>query len=300
MLSVLFGATTITMNRGEQETLYRQSRNLRIQQQQHQLEIQEVKSRHHSYGNIHQVSNLHMQSENSRSFNDERGLFGLTTCDDLVLSVLKTPVKDTVTLLGSGVSGQTISPSAYSNGDGTGGVATATTTQTPSPTGYQALKASEEDLLDDVELALNPTSLNIEKQPARPLSFLKKLTSGGKTSRDLSRFEQCQHRRVPTPIRRKNRNRSRPNAKIPTETPPSTDDVIAPDAESCELVEAPPLDPKNVGIPNPYYPIALPIDQAFKAKYVFHHRRGKTFQERMYIFLEHPCGWLCFVYHFSV
>lgn len=54
------------------------------------------------------------------------------------------------------------------------------------------------------------------------------------------------------------------------------------------------------GVPDPYYPIALPIDQAFKAKYVFHHRRGKTFQERMYVFLEHPCGWLCFIYHFTV
>lgn len=54
------------------------------------------------------------------------------------------------------------------------------------------------------------------------------------------------------------------------------------------------------GVPDPYYPIALPIDQAFKAKYVFHHRRGKTFQERMYVFLEHPGGWLCFIYHFTV
>lgn len=54
------------------------------------------------------------------------------------------------------------------------------------------------------------------------------------------------------------------------------------------------------GIPDPYYPIALPIDTAFKAKYVFHHRRGKTFQERLYVFLEHPGGWLCFIYHFTV
>lgn len=54
------------------------------------------------------------------------------------------------------------------------------------------------------------------------------------------------------------------------------------------------------GVPDPYYPIALPIDTAFKSKYVFHHRRGKTFQERCYIFLEHPVGWLCFIYHFAV
>lgn len=56
----------------------------------------------------------------------------------------------------------------------------------------------------------------------------------------------------------------------------------------------------GTGVPDPYYPIALPIDQAFKAKYVFHHRRGKTFQERLYVFLEHPGGWLCFIYHFTV
>lgn len=54
------------------------------------------------------------------------------------------------------------------------------------------------------------------------------------------------------------------------------------------------------GVPDPYYPIYLPIDQAFKAKYVFHHKRGKTFQERVYVFLEHPVGWLCFVYHIAV
>ncbi|CAA9998223.1 unnamed protein product [Nesidiocoris tenuis] len=54
------------------------------------------------------------------------------------------------------------------------------------------------------------------------------------------------------------------------------------------------------GVPDPYYPIYLPIDQAFKAKYVFHQRRGKTFQERVYVFLEHPGGWICFIYHFTV
>lgn len=53
-------------------------------------------------------------------------------------------------------------------------------------------------------------------------------------------------------------------------------------------------------IPDPYYPIYLPIDQEFKAKYVFSQRKGKTFKERLYVFLEHPCGWLCFVYHFTV
>ncbi|KAG8226102.1 hypothetical protein J437_LFUL006731 [Ladona fulva] len=57
------------------------------------------------------------------------------------------------------------------------------------------------------------------------------------------------------------------------------------------------------GVPDPYYPIYLPMDQAFKAKYVFHHKRAgrtRTMQERTYVFLEHPGGWLCFIYHFTV
>lgn len=66
------------------------------------------------------------------------------------------------------------------------------------------------------------------------------------------------------------------------------------DADGDELNAVP------AGVPDPYYPIALPIDQEFKTKYIFHHRRGKTFQERLYVFLEHPGGWLCFVYHFTV
>lgn len=64
--------------------------------------------------------------------------------------------------------------------------------------------------------------------------------------------------------------------------------------------DEPPPDPPPPGVPDPYYPIYLPIDQAFKAKYVFHQRRGKTFQEKVYVFLEHPGGWLCFIYHFTV
>ena len=53
----------------------------------------------------------------------------------------------------------------------------------------------------------------------------------------------------------------------------------------------------------PYYPIFLPIDQDFKAKYIWHHRmakRGRSLKERTYSFLEHPVGWFCFFYHMSV
>lgn len=83
---------------------------------------------------------------------------------------------------------------------------------------------------------------------------------------------------------------------------PFADDVDG-DADELMVSEDGPSDTnpqKPPGIPDPYYPIALPIDQQFKAKYAFHHRRGKTFQERLYVFLEHPVGWYCFTYHVSV
>ncbi|KAL9704523.1 hypothetical protein quinque_008041 [Culex quinquefasciatus] len=324
MLSVVLGATTITMNRGEQENLFRQL----------------DKPRHFSYGNIHQVSNLHMQSLNSRSFGDDRrgSQFGGVACDDLVLSVLKSPLKETQALLGSSsllVGGQlsattmSASPSAGSNGLGTGGANTTAPTQTPSPCGpgYRALQASEDDLVDDVESAIETTELN---HPGRsgggghsaetssspgPLNFLRRFRTG-----KTGRFEP-HHRRVPTPLRRKNRNRSRSRSNADILDGVSTgrmdvdcgdddddddDDLVG--ASGTGMVTNGPSDPSDpssagpqkVGVPDPYYPIALPIDQAFKAKYVFHHRRGKTVQERFYVFLEHPVGWLCFVYHFSV
>ena len=59
----------------------------------------------------------------------------------------------------------------------------------------------------------------------------------------------------------------------------------------------------GAGVTAPYYPIFLPIDQDFKAKYIWHHRmakRGRGVKERTYSFLEHPVGWIGFVYHFSV
>lgn len=329
MLSVVLSATTITMNRGEQENLFRQSRNLRLQQEekqqqqlvlnqhQHQPHQQYIgKPRHYSYGNIHQVSNLHMQASNSRSFGDDRGSgghqFGGVACDDLVLSVLKSPVKETTNLLGSSsIGGQTISasPSAGSNGLGTGvntGTGTATT-QSPSPcAGYQALRGSEDELLDDIESAIETTELNAANAAADPpssspraLKFLRRFRTG-----KAARFEP-HLRRVPTPVRRKNRSRSRSRSSadildgVTTGDDPC--DVLPGDEDPCDVAGTEGgVIAKKIGVPDPYYPIALPIDQAFKAKYVFHHRRGKTVQERFYVFLEHPVGWLCFVYHFSV
>ncbi|XP_058461844.1 potassium voltage-gated channel subfamily KQT member 1-like isoform X2 [Malaya genurostris] len=320
MLSVVLSTTTITMNRGEQENLFRQSRNLRLQQEEkQQLQCQQKqqqqrylnKPRHFSYGNIHQVSNLHMQASNSRSFGDDRSSdnrqFAGVACDDLVLSVLKSPIKETTNLLSSSsICGQIVSasPSAGSNGLGTGANTGTATTQTSSPcAGYHALHGSEDEMIDDIESAIETTELNAAKVTEEPssspraLKFLRRFRTG-KTGRFAPH-----HRRVPTPARRKNRSRSRSrsNADILDGVTTGDDpcDVLPGDDPCDDGDDAPPISQK-VGVPDPYYPIALPIDQAFKAKYVFHHRRGKTVQERFYVFLEHPVGWLCFIYHFSV
>ena len=52
--------------------------------------------------------------------------------------------------------------------------------------------------------------------------------------------------------------------------------------------------------PENFYPIFLPMDQEYKAKYVMSNKKGKTLQEKVFLFLEHPCGWICFSYHFAV
>ena len=92
--------------------------------------------------------------------------------------------------------------------------------------------------------------------------------------------------------------------RLETQTPSISNHLVRASDEGVAEDDTNDLDesagPAVAGVPDPYYPIALPIDQAFKAKYVFHHRRGKTFQERLYVFLEHPGGWLCFIYHFTV
>lgn len=113
--------------------------------------------------------------------------------------------------------------------------------------------------------------------------------------RRMPRFGEAHHRRVPTPLKK----RRKPREDFADPPTPSSD---ADDAAIVEVVTTggdakPPAPP---GVPDPYYPIYLPIDQAFKAKYVFHQRKGKTFQEKVYVFLEHPCGWICFIYHFAV
>nr|XP_050845917.1 potassium voltage-gated channel subfamily KQT member 1 isoform X2 [Vespula vulgaris] len=161
---------------------------------------------------------------------------------------------------------------------------------------YAALQGSEDELaeiehcLESEDAALKTAGSETEDtedngapmeepppSPTRRFTFLRRFRS--------PRFGEAHHKRVPTPMKRKHRRKK------------SKDDIIENEVNGAE--EEPPS-PDQTGVPDPYYPIYLPIDQAFKAKYVFHHKKGKTFQERLYVFLEHPGGWLCFVYHFTV
>jgi hypothetical protein len=234
MLSVLLGTTTITMNRGEQETLYRQARNLRLHQeskaQQNSSPALSGKPRHHSYGNIHQIhsttsSNFHKAGMNYRStFGNEQRPSAVSACDDLVLSVLKSPLRDPSLLSNlSSVAGTSV------NSDSVGGsvnrlstvtsLTTATTIDAaPSPQGvgrdYATLQTSEDDLADDVELAMETTELNNDPndQFNNPdlspygLKFLRRFRT--------PKFE-AHHRRMPTPMRRKHaRGRSKSSTDI--------------------------------------------------------------------------------------
>lgn len=55
------------------------------------------------------------------------------------------------------------------------------------------------------------------------------------------------------------------------------------------------------GVNKYLYPIYLPMDQEFKSKYILStKRKPRSLQERVYLFLEHPAGWVCFMYHFAV
>ena len=150
---------------------------------------------------------------------------------------------------------------------------------------YAALQGSEDELVagESEDVALKTPGSETEDtdngglvdDPPRKFTFLRRFRS--------PRFSESHHKRVPTPMKRKHRRKK------------NKDDIDDVNGEGEE-----PPSPDQGGVPDPYYPIYLPIDQAFKAKYVFHHKKGKTFQERLYVFLEHPGGWLCFVYHFTV
>jgi hypothetical protein len=234
MLSVLLGATTITMNRGEQETLYRQARNLRLHQEskaQHDSSPSlSGKPRHHSYGNIHQIhsttsTNFLKSGMNYRStFGNEQRPSTVSACDDLVLSVLKSPLRDPSLLSNlSSVAGTSVNSDSVGGSTNRLSTVTSLTTATtidpaPSPQGvgrdYSTLQTSEDDLADDIERAMETTELtndpkdqfnNPDLSPYG-LKFLRRFRT--------PKFE-AHHRRMPTPIRRKNgRSRSKSSADI--------------------------------------------------------------------------------------
>ncbi|KAJ8871288.1 hypothetical protein PR048_027596 [Dryococelus australis] len=132
----------------------------------------------------------------------------------------------------------------------------------------------------------------------------------------VPRFGEAHHKRVPTPIKKRRGGRyqdeHRPHhhygrtksEDLDGDIDDELDDDDDDEEAAVNVVETVPSGKRGSrqppGVPDPYYPIYLPIDQAFKAKYVFHHKKGKTFQERVYVFLEHPGGWICFIYHFTV
>lgn len=116
-------------------------------------------------------------------------------------------------------------------------------------------------------------------------------------ARRMPRFREAHHRRVPTPIKRK--RLSGHNGQEQRFQYLAKHDPPTPSSDIDEPITLP-KSATPICMPDPYYPIYLPIDQEFKAKYVFSQRKGKTFKERLYTFLEHPCGWLCFIYHFTV
>lgn len=223
MLSALLSAATLVMNRGEQETLYRQSHDFRFQQaeakalhdqypyaspclNQAQQRHKHGKQRHRgfSHGNIHQiVSNLHSPAVNARSFGEERPL---TACDDLVLSVLKSPIQLPPPILPTHTS--TCIPLRQLNIPPT---PSSTHSSVPSQCTYQALQGSEDELVDDIESAKETTKLdgfdhaasNTGGSSSGGFQFLRRFRPG-----KSPKFE-AHHRRVPTPIRRKSSNQSR-------------------------------------------------------------------------------------------
>lgn len=248
------------MNRGEQETLYRQARNLRMHQdskaQHNSSQTLNAKPRHHSYGNIHQIHsttsvNFHKQGMSYRSaFGNEQRPLTVSACDDLVLSVLKSPLRDQSLLSNlSSVAATSVNSDSVEGSINRMSTVTSLTTATidnnaQSSLGigraYSTLQASEDDLADDVESALETTELNndTKDQFNNPdlspygLKFLRRFRT--------PKFE-AHHRRVPTPMRRKhNRGRSKSSADIldgVNEPNPDEPDEVAVQNGAAEGVE---------------------------------------------------------------
>lgn len=214
------------MNRGEQETLYRQARNLRLlteakaQHQRQLLEVQQLRHiQRHSCGNIHQINTTPL------SFMQSATSYETVPCDDLLLSVLKSPVRDQSIL--APLSGGSVSGGGGGAGTDNNAESGMTTTSSSivalkrgqhssglpsSPqTEYTNLQNSEDELVNDVESAVETVTLkDSSKQSTSPrgFNFFRRLRSGRN-----SRFE-AHHRRTPTPIKRKPRSRTKSRADI--------------------------------------------------------------------------------------
>ncbi|XP_015431036.1 PREDICTED: potassium voltage-gated channel subfamily KQT member 1 [Dufourea novaeangliae] len=258
------------MNRGEQETLFRQSRQLtRIVPSHEDLVLSVLKSpisQHQHQQRQQQYHHAHHSHEHHVNCQGHHNHKKCTHSGENIESLPRS--KDQCSRL--------------------------TEKRSSAAAAYAALQGSEDELvaehcLDSEDAALKTPGSETEdtednggqieepSSPGRRFTFLRRFRS--------PRFGEAHHKRVPTPMKRKYRRKK------------SKDDIIDSEMNATE-VEPPSLN--QAGVPDPYYPIYLPIDQAFKAKYVFHHKKGKTFQERLYVFLEHPGGWICFVYHFTV
>lgn len=284
------------MNRGEQETLYRQSRNLRLltdakvqqeQQQQSQRKLSAAYNRHHSYGNIHQL-NTHMKAGNSKSCSEAEQSQPFMR-ENFVLSVLKSPLR------GHSTTAATTALHTQHENDETPptNLSTNRSPERPPPD-YLSLQNSEDELVDVESAIVEATKLD-RSQTNSPgaLNFFKRF----RANRAQKSEPHHHHRHMPTPLRRKGCSRSKSKDILDgVSVAADPDDLgISEDGPSDTNIQKEPL-----GIPDPYYPIALPIDQQYKTKYAFHHKRGRTFQERLYVFLEHPVGWICFIYHIAV
>ncbi|XP_043257453.1 KCNQ potassium channel isoform X1 [Colletes latitarsis] len=256
------------MNRGEQETLFRQSRQLtRIVPSHEDLVLSVLKSPISQHQHHHQPRQQYHHSHHSHEHHVNcQGHQNHKKCTHSGESLPRS--KDQCSRL--------------------------TEKRSSAAAAYAALQGSEDELvaehcLESEDTALktpgsetedtedNGAQMEEPPSPSRRFTFLRRFRS--------PRFGEAHHKRVPTPMKRKYRRKK------------SKDDIIDSDINAAEVE---PASLNQAGVPDPYYPIYLPIDQAFKAKYVFHHKKGKTFQERLYVFLEHPGGWICFVYHFTV
>lgn len=132
----------------------------------------------------------------------------------------------------------------------------------------------DERYMDHTDISPNGTGLDVEAA-----HFVGHTARFSQARRYVGRrLGHGHHKRHPSPIRRRSRDED-----CGRESPPITVNVTT-----------------STSYPENFYPIFLPMDQAFKAKYVFTNKKGKTVKEKIYLFLEHPCGWSCFFYHFFV